>query len=444
MHDTSMRTAALTVAVAAASFLTLYLVSGWLQAGPNAAILAAVMALAMARRRTRGSARGRFLELADTLVVAVGAGLVAWLLHMHLIIGALVFTAGLTLSVWLRRFGGNLRLLGGILTLPFVAALVAPGAPHSALGPGADLSLVLLAALAAFGWDWLLHALMGGEAEAGEEAAATRPAESGKLTASDRMAAQMAVAVAAAFLLGAWLFPRHWSWVVLTAFIVCSGAVGRGDAFYKGVLRLGGALLGALAAAALQYVFLPQGPIAAVLIFAALFVGLWLRDSNYAWWAGAMTLVMALLNPAGADMALLMERLLAILLGAVCGVAACWFVLPMRTRSVVRRRVADALLSLEELAAAGDAAHEEKLQTFRRCAAECERLAPPLRWYKRLVGCSEEHPAMWLEEVQVIAQHPPGKADPELVKAVRLSRKALKEDQGLTAALRKVQSVLEA
>jgi hypothetical protein len=437
------RAAAVTVAIAALSFLTLYFLSARLEAGPNAAILAAVMALSMARRRARGSARGRFFELADMLVVAVGAGLVAWLLHVHLYIGALVFTAGLALSVWLRRFGGNVRLLGGILTLPFVAALVAPGAPHSALGPGVDLLLVLAAALAAFGWDWLVHALVRDEAEA-EEAAPARPAEAGRLTPSDRMAAQMAVAVGAAFVLGALLFPRHWSWVVLTAFIVCSGAIGRGDAVYKGVLRLGGALLGALAAAALEYTFFPQGPSAVVMIFAALFVGLSLRDANYAWWAGAMTLVMALLNPAGADVALLAERLLAILVGAVCGMAACWFVLPIRTRSVVRRRVADTLLSLEQLAGADAAGHDEKLRTFRRCAAECERLAPPLRWYKRLMGCDEEHPAVWLEQVQVIAQHPPAKADPELVKAVRLSRKALKEDQGLTVALRKVQSVLEA
>lgn len=445
MPDTSsMRIAALTVAAAAASFLTLYLISGWFQAGPNAAILAAVMALSLARRRARGPARAKLLELADMLVVAVGAGFVAWLLHEHLALGAAVFTAGLTLSVWLRRFGGNLRLLGGILVLPFVAALVAPGAPHSAFGAGADVVLVLFASLAAFAWDWLLH-VFAHEAEGPEDAPpAARPAESGKLPSSDRMAAQMAVAVGTAFVLGAGLFPRHWSWVVLTAFIVCSGAIGRGDAAYKGVLRLGGALLGALAAAAVQYLFMPQGPLAAVLIFAALFVGLWRRDSNYAWWAGAMTLVMALLNPAGAELALLIERLLAILVGAVCGVVACWFVLPIRTRAVVRRRLADTLLALEELAGTDAAGRDEKLRSFQRCTLECERLAPPLRWYKRLLGCGEEHPAVWLEEVQAIAEHPPAKADPELVKAVRLSRRALKDDQGLTQALRKVQSVLEA
>jgi hypothetical protein len=203
-------------------------------------------------------------------------------------------------------------------------------------------------------------------------------------------------------------------------------------------------LAGAAAAAALQYLFLPQGPAAALLIFGALFVGLWLRDANYAWWAGAMTLVVALLAPAGTGAAFLGERLVAIFLGAVCGVAACWFVLPIRSRAVVRRRLADALLALEELAGAEGAEREHKLSSFRSRAAECERLATPLRWHRRFAGSGEDHPAAWLEVMRACAGKPPAAPDPELVKAVRLSRRALKEDQGLTSALRRVQTVLEA
>jgi uncharacterized membrane protein YccC len=258
------------------------------------------------------------------------------------------------------------------------------------------------------------------------------------------MAAQMAAALTAAFVIGILTFPQHWSWVVLTAFIVCSGAIGRGDAAYKGVLRLSGALAGAAVAAAMQYLFLPQGPAAALLIFAALFIGLWLRESNYAWWAGSMTLVVALLAPAGTGAGFLAERLLAIFLGAVCGVAACWFVLPIRTRSMVRRRLADALLALEELAGTDGAEREQKLRSFQHRATECERIAPPLRWHRRFAGSDEDHPAAWLEVMRACAGKPPAAPDPELVKAVRLSRRALKEGQGLTPALRRVQTVLEA
>lgn len=435
--------AALSVAAAAASFICMYLLSRRFGAGPSAAILSAVLALSFARRRAEGKAHTWQWDLGGIIVVGIGAAGVAWLLHTHFVLGAMVFTAGLFLSVWLRRFGGGWRQLGAVMALPFIGLLVAPGAPHSDGGPGMDLLLVLLAGVVAFIFDRLLLLL---QRPAAAEYGAPKSAEQGALSTSTRMALQMGVALAAAFLCGGLLFPQHWSWVVITAFIVCSGAIGRGDAAYKGVLRLLGAFLGVIAATALQYVSVPHGPVAAVLIFAVLFVGVWLRDVSYAWWAACVTVILALLLPPG-DVpvtALLGERLLAIFVGAVCGVAACWFVLPITTRSVVRRRLADTLLALEELGSATDAEREQKLEAVRRCALECERIAPPLRWYKRLLGCDEEHPAVWLQLMQSCTDKLPAKADPELVKAVRLTRKALKDDQGISMALKKVQIVLEA
>lgn len=439
MRHPSWVAAALSVGVAAASFCSVYALSLWLRAGPNAAILSAVLALSFARRRAEGTAHPWMYELGGILVVGVCAGFVGWLLHAWFWFGAGLFTVALFLSVWLRRFGGEARQLSRIMALPFIAVLVAPGAPHAAAGRWVDLFLLLSAAVSAFAWDELLNRLTRTAAEPSFEPAA-RPSGPKAMPASTRMAAQMGVALAAAFLLGHLLFPSHWAWVVLTAFIVCSGAIGRGDAAYKGVLRFGGALLGALVAAALEYVFVPHGPLAAVLIFAALFVGTWLRESSYAWWAACVTLVVALLSessglPVGE---LLGQRLLAILVGAICGVAACWFVLPIQTRSVVRRRVAEVLLALEELAAATDAEREQKRRAFEYAVAECRRVAPPVEWQRRLMGVKPdaEHPGVWLGIIGAL--DPPTEAQPELVKAVRLSRKALKEDQGLTSALTKV------
>ncbi len=436
--------AALAVAAAAASFIIMYFLRAYSAPGPNAAILSAVLALSFARRRAEGKSHTWQWDLGGIIVVGIGAAGVAWLLHIYFSLGAAVFTAGLFLSVWLRRFGGRLRQLGGVMALPFIGLLVAPGAPHSAAGPGGDLLLVLLAGVIAFVWDRVILLLEPPAASSYEPPA--RQAEQGVLSTSTRMAVQMGVALAAAFLAGGLLLPQHWSWVVITAFIVCSGAIGRGDAAYKGVLRLWGAFLGVVAATALQYIAVPHGPVAAVLIFAVLFVCVWLRDVSYAWWAACVTVILALLLPVGEGSVtvLLGERLAAIFVGALCGVAACWFVLPITTRSVVRRRVADTLLALEELATVEGVEREQKLEAVRRCALECERIAPPLRWYKRLIGCGEEHPAEWLLLVQRCAGKPPAHADPELVKAVRLTRKALKDDQGVTVALRKVQRVLEA
>ena len=438
--------AALSVGAAAASFCSVYTLSLWFSAGPNAAILSAVLALSFARRRAEGKGRPWAWELAGILVVGAAAGLVGWLLHAQFWIGAALFTGALVLSVWLRRFPGDLGQLGRILSLPFVAVLIAPGAPHAAGGAGADLFLLLAAALVAFFWDHLLLVLSQPIAATPTYVPPVRPTDPKLMPASTRMAAQMGVALAAAFLLGRFLFPVHWGWVVLTAFIVCSGAIGRGDAAYKGVLRFGGALLGALAAAALEYVFVPHGATAAVLIFAALFVGTWLREGNYAWWAACVTLVVALLSessglPVGA---LLAQRLLAIAVGAVCGIAACWFVLPIKTTAVVRRRVADALLALEELASASAAERDQKRRAFAHAAAECRRVAPPVQWHRRLSRATHdaEHPGVWLGIIESLV--PPATAQPELVKAVRFSRKALKEGQGLTPALRKVEALLVA
>ena len=438
--------AALTVAAAAASFCAVYVISARLGAGPNAAILSAVLALSFARRRAEGGSHPWKWELGGILGVGVAAAGVAWLLHNYFPLGAVVFTAGLFLSVWLRRFGGRWRQLARVMALPFIGLLVAPGAPHSSAGPGADLFLVLLAGVVAFVFDRLLLLLDRAPAEAGYEPA-VRQAEQGALSTSTRMALQMGVALAAAFLAGGLVFPRHWSWVVITAFIVCSGAIGRGDAAYKGFLRLWGAFLGVLVATALQYVSVPHGPVLALLIFAVLFVGVRLRDVSYAWWAACITVILALLLPVGeaSTLVLLRERLAAILVGALCGVAACWFVLPIKTRAVVRRRVADTLLALEEWAGAPEPERAGKLQALEHYAEECERIAPPLRWQQRLMGikADAEHPAVWLGLVQRLARDVESKAPPtDLVKTVRISRRALKEGQGLTPALLEVQATL--
>jgi len=208
------------------------------------------------------------------------------------------------------------------------------------------------------------------------------------------MALQMLVALALAFAVGMPLFGRHWPWVVLTAFIVCSGAVGRGEAIYKGLQRFAGAIGGTLVAALVARVAL-HGIASAVVIFIVLFLGIWLREVNYAYWAACATLIFALLQGSqGVDpVPLFALRVTAIIAGTLCAIAATWFVFPMKTELVVRRRVAAARDAL--LADAGS-------RDLRFHLAQLDRVAPPVRLHRRVFGERKDgkHPATLIDAMQ--------------------------------------------
>jgi hypothetical protein len=397
-----------TLAICIASSVTLYAlcrVNG-AQAGP--AILAGILAIGLARRpnpRSRTHAITAPLTMAGTALAAVGVG---WLLHENRVAGAIAFTAAMFVSIWLRNFGARARTAGALVAMPLVALLVVPAPAAAPGGLLVDVALFVAAGIVPLwyllGFRWLAQRFGRAAAvplvEPQPESFERRP--SGGVSVSTRMALQMAVALGAAFVVGFALFPRHSGWSVLTAFIVCSGARGRGDAAYKGVLRLAGAAGGTLLAATLALVWLPSGAGEAVEIFAMLFAGLWLREINYAYWAACMTLVFALLaRPAGGvDAAMLGSRLEAIALGALCAVAATWFVFPIRTEAVIRRRLADALLALDELVARAHLSDADRTQTlarFEHRMAELEGVAAPVRWHRRLTSDVPEHPAGWIE-----------------------------------------------
>jgi uncharacterized membrane protein YccC len=199
----------------------------------------------------------------------------------------------------------------------------------------------------------------------------------------------------------------------LTAFIVCNGTISRGDAIYKGLMRLGGAAGGATLAAMISHIGVPDPVCDATIIFGVLFIGIWLRPMNYAWWAVCVTLIFALLQGPQNDavLPLLGMRIVCILIGALCGIAAAWFVYPIRTERLVRKRVAEALHVLRDALASGQVPDMSALD---RHSAELDRLAPPLRLHRRLVGSAnaQAHPAAWIDRMQqLIAQARAGGSD---------------------------------
>ncbi len=409
--------ASTTVVAAVASFLTVYALCRVTGAELQPAIVAAILALVLARRPSPARAGHVAASFATLPIVAVLAAGTGWLLHTEPIVGAIVFTAGLATSVWLRNYGGIVRKAGGLIALPLVALLVTP--PPSATtrsGRITDLILVACGGAIALAYVTLVQGIARRTGLAPREPALAGDAEAPPkrtlpgMSVSSRMALQLGVALAAAFVVGFVVFPGHWGWTVLTAFIVCSGARGRGDAVYKGVLRLVGALVGTLAAAALAHVWLPTGPLEAIVIFALLFAALVLRDVNYAYWAGAMTLILAILGSSVLGPGALGERLESILAGAICAVAAAWFVMPIRTESVIRRRLADALLALDALVGhehETPEAYFERRHIYEHRMRELRDVAPPVVWHRRLFVRDDapHHPARWIDLSREVDRH---------------------------------------
>lgn len=488
--------ALVTTAAAAGACATMWLLAGLIGGGPSSAVLATVVALSLARRSF--ASRAEFARSAALLpAIGLAAGLVGWLLVTVPPAGAAVFVAGMSLPIWLRRFGPRAARLGALIALPLTAMLVVPVAPAAGAPWWVDAVLVVVAGVVAVVWVAVAREVLlagrlavgaggrgaggrdgaggreaagadgagagaggrgaggreaaeaggagagaggqgagGNEAASGREAAGadaragagagsqgagghegaggreaaadapapppasaeparrTRPTRAPRrLPASTRMALQMAVALAVAFVVG-WLgFPGHGMWVVLTAFIVCSGNRGRGDVVHKSALRVVGALVGTVGAVGVAFVVVPGGFGGVVVIFVALFAGTWLRTYSYAFWALAVTLVLAMLQgmlgtvPGGGalEAGMLGERMLAIVVGAVIGVAVSWFLLPVRSSDVLRKRLAELLAGLGGVLTAEAGERAARVAEFRVAAARVEELAPAHR-ARRLVG----------------------------------------------------------
>jgi hypothetical protein len=336
-------------------------------------ITAVVIAATLARTQRGADAADRLIGLGVLAVSAAAASETGSLLVRYPVVGDAVFTCAVAATIWIRRFGSRATKAGTVMVVPFVALLVTYVQGASAYGAGHDLWSAVVAVIAGCA----VAAVRWG----GHRRPAPGRAAAGRSKASTRMAAQMAAALALAFAAGHLWFPVHWTWIVLTAFIVCSGARGRGDVVHKGVLRAAGAAVGTIVATWIAGSFPPDDAVSVVIIFAVLGVAIWLRQFSYAYWAGCVTAVLSLLYGYFGENAapLLRTRLEEIAIGAAVGIAASWFVVPVRTSDVLRRRLADVLAALSDvLASRGD------VTVFSDIVGQLELLSPALRAQRRL------------------------------------------------------------
>jgi hypothetical protein len=377
--------------------------------GLGVVVLAVVLALTLSRRYHAGDRREWLLGLAVLSLLALAASEVGSLLVRDADVGDALFVLAVSGSIWIRRFGPGFARAGTLVALPFVTLLVAPAVPGAARP-----HLFWAAVVGAVAYLWVSLARWLGErthfvehvVHAGRrrvEPAAARRAGRGaastasrgqigrRLPASTRMALQMGAALAIAFAVGRTLFGVHWSWLVMTAFIVSSGNRGRGDVLYKSGLRIAGAAVGTVAATLLAGRFAPGDATTVVVIFVVLGVANWLRAFSYAYWAAGVTSVLALLYGYFGETGthLLPQRLEGIVLGALIAICVSWLLMPVRTVDVLRRRLADALAALGDALAALTADSQELARhalRFEHALAALEEIARPLEVHRLLVA----------------------------------------------------------
>jgi uncharacterized membrane protein YccC len=174
------------------------------------------------------------------------------------------------------------------------------------------------------------------------------------------MAVQMMLTLAVAFVVGEWLFGDHWPWLVLTGYIVAAGNRGRGDVLVQGLHRLAGTV----AATLLAGVFSPGDRTAVVAVLFTLGLALLARPYGYAYWAAGVTAALAFLygyyGQGGAGV--LAARVGAVAVATVLAVAIAWWVLPIRTTDMIRRRIADVLANVNNLLTAARRSNPKELQ----------------------------------------------------------------------------------
>jgi hypothetical protein len=422
--------------------------------GRGPAVLAVVLTLSLSRSHLDRDARGR-LEAMVVLplvgFVAIGVGL---LLRQMPWVGALAFVAGMSLSIWLRNFGSMARRAGRLIALPFITLLTVPHVHAAASGVLPALLVPIVVALLSLLWVTVFQLLarrLGLLPPVNALAHATEtPIQQSTLrpSASTRMAIQMAVALALSFVVGYLWFAERWAWIVLTALIVHSGNRGRLDVAYKSGLRVLGAAAGTVLAMSLSFHAQAEPITTGAWMLAALFLGVWLRPLGYAWWALFVTLALALLQgfePQPPGM-LLWQRLEEILIGAVIGLASAWWVLPVRSTDVLRRRLADALAAMAE--ATDPAVPERSPARVARTLDELADMAAPFRAARRITrGFRAIQPADWVDTllacrapaIDLIAR---GETPVRLRQAIGAARKALREPDTLLPALQQLRQTL--
>ncbi|MGP4017092.1 FUSC family protein [Saccharopolyspora sp. 5N708] len=165
-----------------------------------------------------------------------------------------------------------------------------------------------------------------------------------------RMAIQVTCAAALAIMLGQLVSPNRWYWAVITAFVVFISTKSRGELLVRAWQRTAGTMFGVVAGilVAAQISGNTVAEIATTLV--CVFLAFYFVGYSYAAMTFFITTLLgALYGMLGTfDVSVLETRLWETAIGAAAGVLAAVFVLPTRTRLLMRTNIQDFLLSLRD------------------------------------------------------------------------------------------------
>jgi hypothetical protein len=131
-----------------ASFGIMYALCMRTGANASPAILAAALAVGLTRKAEKLDVREALEKFVSLPLIGLAAGGIGLAFRTVPLLGAALFTFGITLSVWLRNFGERASAIGRTIALPFITMLVVP--VHVEGRPGLGALLVLLAGVIAF------------------------------------------------------------------------------------------------------------------------------------------------------------------------------------------------------------------------------------------------------------------------------------------------------
>ncbi|MEV6233872.1 FUSC family protein [Saccharopolyspora shandongensis] len=163
-----------------------------------------------------------------------------------------------------------------------------------------------------------------------------------------RTAIQVTCATGLAIMLGQLVSPNRWYWAVITAFVVFISTNSRGELLVRAWQRTAGTMLGVVAGILAAAQIAGNTPAEIAMILTCVFLGFYFAGYSYAVMTFFITTLLgALYGMLGTfDEAVLETRLWETAVGAAAGVLAAVFVLPTRTRFLVRTNIQDFLLTL--------------------------------------------------------------------------------------------------